>query len=169
MKYDKRKDVISWREYFMSMALLSAQRSKDPSRQVGCCIVADDNHIISVGYNGFPNGCSDDIYPWNKDKSVMNNKYNYVVHAEANAILNAKCPLKGCTLYVTYFPCNECTKLIIQSGIKKIVYLTDCSDLKSASYITSQRMLNSAGIKIEKYNDQLEVKIKRKKKKDKKE
>lgn len=169
MKNDKRQDAISWNEYFMGMALLSALRSKDPARQVGCCIVDNDNRIISVGYNGFPNQCSDDEYPWCKNKPQLYTKYPYVVHAEANAILNAKCSLKGCILYVTYFPCNECTKLIIQSGIKKIIYLAECSNKTDVSFIASKKMLNSAGIEVKKYKDNIELKIKRKKLKKKKE
>lgn len=163
MKTDKRKRVLSWNEYFMCTALLAAKRSKDPSRQVGCCIIDNNKRIISIGYNGFPNGCSDDEFPWSKDQklSLYSTKYAYVVHAEANAILNAKCSLKDCTLYVTYFPCNECTKLIIQSGIKKIVYLSDYSDPKNPLYRAAKRMLRSAKIKIEKYEGELDLLIER--------
>lgn len=162
MRTEKRKDVISWEEYFMGMALLSAKRSKDPSRQVGCCIVDDNNHIISVGYNGFPNGCSDDEFPWRKDHILPeHNKYYYVVHAEANAILNSPSSVRGCTLYVTYFPCNECTKSIIQSGIKKIVYLTEPENKKDSSYLAAKLMLNAAKIEYEKFEGNIEVEVKR--------
>ena len=115
---------ISWDQYFMGVALLSAKRSKDPSTQVGACVVNQDKRIIGIGYNGFPTGCSDDVFPWGKtDENSLNTKYPYVVHAEPNAILNCTSNIKGATLYVTLFPCNECAKLIIQSGIKHIVYI----------------------------------------------
>lgn len=122
----KRSDYISWDQYFMGIALLSAQRSKDPSTQVGSCVVNSDNKIVGIGYNGFPNGVDDDDLPWGKtDENALNTKYPYVCHSELNCILNSISNLKGCTLYVTLFPCNECAKMIIQSGIKKVVYLSD--------------------------------------------
>lgn len=117
-----RKDYISWDQYFMGVAKLSAMRSKDPSTQVGACIINQDQRIVGIGYNGLPQGCADDIFPWGNEGEFTNTKYPYVVHAEANAILNATQSLKGGSIYVTLFPCNECTKLIIQSGIKEIVY-----------------------------------------------
>ena len=147
---------ISWDEYFMGVALLSAKRSKDPSTQVGACIVNDDKRIIAIGYNGFPRGCDDDKYPWGKgDTNYLNNKYPYVVHAEANAILNSTKDLKGSTLYVSLFPCNECAKLIIQSGIKKIIYISD-KDNGTDMNIASKRMLDSAGIN---YEQMKEIKV----------
>jgi dCMP deaminase len=137
---------ISWEQYFMGVALLSAKRSKDPSTQVGACIVNEDKKIIGIGYNGFPNGISDNDFPWGKnDENPLNNKYPYVVHAEPNAILNSTSSLKGSTLYVTLFPCNECTKLIIQSGIKHIVYLNN-KYKDTDSIIASRKMLDAAGI-----------------------
>ena len=137
---------ISWEQYFMGVALLSAKRSKDPATQVGACIVNEDKKIIGIGYNGFPNGISDSDFPWGKtDENPLNNKYPYVVHAEPNAILNSTTSLKGATLYVTLFPCNECTKLIIQSGIKHIVYLNN-KYKDTDSIIASRRMLDAAGI-----------------------
>ena len=137
---------ISWEQYFMGVALLSSKRSKDPATQVGACIVNEDKKIIGIGYNGFPNGISDDDFPWGKnDPNPLNNKYPYVVHAEPNAILNSTSNLKGATLYVTLFPCNDCTKLIIQSGIKHIVYL-DNKYKETDSMIASRRMLDAAGI-----------------------
>lgn len=147
------KDHISWDEYFMGIAKLSASRSKDPVTKVGACIINDDRKILSTGYNGFPNGCSDDEYPWSKgpDKDELDTKYPYVVHAELNAILNANKDIRGSTLYVTLFPCNECAKAIIQSGIKKVIYLEEKGKDKK-EYIASRRMLNSAGIIYEKYN-----------------
>ena len=120
----KREDYISWDEYFMGIAMLSAKRSKDPSTQVGACIVDKDNKIVGIGYNGFPIGCSDDNLPWSRDAENSNEtKYPYVVHAEANAILNSTKDLHGARIYVDLFPCNECAKLIIQSGIKEVVFL----------------------------------------------
>ena len=136
---------ISWNEYFMGVASLSAKRSKDPSTQVGACVVNEDKRIIGIGYNGFPYGCSDEVYPWGKSDNYLNSKYPYVVHAEPNAILNCTSSLKGATLYVTLFPCNECAKLIIQSGIKKIVYMSDKYKTTDSS-IASRRMLDAAGV-----------------------
>ncbi len=141
---------ITWDEYFMGVALLSAKRSKDPSTQVGACLVNQDKRIIGIGYNGFPRGCSDDIFPWGKgNENELNNKYPYVVHAEANAILNSSGSLKGSTVYVTLFPCNECAKLLIQSGIKHIVYMTEIHK-GTVSDQASKRMLDAAGITYEK-------------------
>ena len=141
---------ITWDEYFMGVALLSAKRSKDPSTQVGACLVNHDKRIIGIGYNGFPIGCSDDIFPWGKGNTdELNNKYPYVVHAEANAILNSSGNLKGATVYVTLFPCNECAKLLIQSGIKHIVYMTEIHK-GTVSDQASKRMLDAAGITYEK-------------------
>ena len=122
----KRTDYISWDEYFMGISLLSGMRSKDPSTQVGACIVDSDNRIVSIGYNGFLNGCSDEDFPWEREGDFLNTKYPYVVHAEQNAILNA-CGknLEGCSIYVNLFPCHDCARNIIQSGIKKVYYLED--------------------------------------------
>ena len=147
----KRADYISWDQYFMGIALLSAERSKDPSTQVGACIVDDNNRILSEGYNGMPAGCEDDIMPWGKIGDPLNNKYFFVCHAELNAILNYRGgSLKDARLYSTLFPCNECAKAIIQAGIKKIVYDSDkyaCSD----STLASKRMLTAAGVSFEAY------------------
>ena len=122
----KRIGYLSWDGYFMGIALLSAQRSKDSNTQVGACIVSEENKILSVGYNGMPIGCSDDEMPWGKEGEALETKYPYVCHAELNAILNYNGgSLKGAKLYTTLFPCNECAKAIIQSGIKEIVYLED--------------------------------------------
>ena len=144
----KRNDYISWDEYFMGIALLAAQRSKDPNTQVGACIVSEDNIIISTGYNGMPKGCSDDEFPW--DREGENTKYPYVVHAELNAILNAHGRnLQGSKLYVSLFPCNECAKAIIQSGIKEFFYLSD-KYAETPSTLASKRMIESAGVKFTK-------------------
>lgn len=148
---EKRQDYISWDEYFMGVAYLSAMRSKDPNTQVGACIVGKDNRILSMGYNGFPNGCSDDEYPWGKFDDELKSKYLYATHSELNAILNYRGgSLEGAKMYVTLFPCNECAKAIIQSGIKKVVYDDDkYSD--TPSVVASKRMLKSAGIEIQRY------------------
>ncbi|MGA2668363.1 MAG: dCMP deaminase family protein [Ignavibacteria bacterium] len=143
----KRKDYISWDEYFMGISLLSAKRSKDPNTQVGACIVNQFNKIVGIGYNGFPIGCPDDALPWDREAADQNEtKYPYVVHAEANAILNSTKDLHGARIYVALFPCNECTKLIIQSGIKEIIYLSD-KYRDSESVKASKRMLDLAGVK----------------------
>ena len=142
----KRQDVLSWDEYFMGLAHLSAMRSKDPNTQVGAVIVSEDRRVASIGYNGFPNGCSDDEFPWDRSGDFLDTKYPYVVHAEPNAILNATSDLTNATLYVTLFPCNECAKLIIQSGIKEIVYVSDKYQDTDASK-ASRRMIDAAGIK----------------------
>ncbi len=143
----KRNDYISWDEYFMGVAHLSALRSKDDSSQVGACIVNPKNHIVGIGYNGLPIGCDDDDFPWQRDGDFLNTKYAYVVHAEANAILNSSIDLDGSRIYVTLFPCNECAKLIIQSGIQEVIYLEDKyhdSDISKAS----RRLFASAGVSL---------------------
>lgn len=143
----KRDDYISWDEYFMGVAALSAMRSKDPGTQVGACIVSPANKILSMGYNGFPIGCSDDEFPWNREGEPLNNKYFYSTHSELNAILNYRGgSLEGCKIYVTLFPCNECAKAIIQCGIKEIVYACDKYG-ETESVIASKRMLDAAGVK----------------------
>ena len=122
----KRDDYISWDEYFMGVALLSARRSKDPNTQVGACIVNDKNKIVGAGYNGLPMGCDDDEFPWEKKGQFLQTKYPYICHAELNAILNnIGMDLRGCKIYTALFPCNECTKAIIQSGISEVIYLSD--------------------------------------------
>ena len=140
----KRTDYISWDEYFMGIAMLAAKRSKDPSTQVGACIVSPDNIIISTGYNGMPKGCSDDEFPWGRTGEET--KYPFVVHAELNAILNANGrDLRGSRIYVALFPCNECAKAIIQSGVKEVLYLSD-KYADTPSTRASKRMLTAAGV-----------------------
>ena len=147
---NKRIDYIGWDDYFMGVSLLAADRSKDPSTQVGACIVSDDNRILSTGYNGFPQGCSDDDFPWNRDESLGETKYNFVVHAELNAILNAGGKsLVGSRIFVSLFPCHDCAKAIIQSGVKEVVYLSDKYN-GTVSDNASKRMLQAAGIKLTK-------------------
>ena len=148
---DKREGYISWDEYFMGVAELSAMRSKDPHTQVGCCIVSEDHKILSMGYNGFPRGCSDDDFPWKREGPPLENKYFYPTHSELNAILNYRGgSLEGASLYVTLFPCNECAKAIIQAGIREIVYDSDKYE-NEPSTIASKRMLKAAGVSIRKY------------------
>lgn len=147
----KREDYLSWEEYFMGVAILSARRSKDPGTQVGACIVNSDNRIVSVGYNGMPHGCNDDVYPWDREGDMLETKYAFVCHAELNAILNSAVgDLRGCRVYTTLFPCNECTKAIIQKGISEVIYLCDkYSDTDSVR--ASKKMLESAGVKYTQY------------------
>ncbi|KAJ9453649.1 putative deoxycytidylate deaminase [Diplonema papillatum] len=154
-----RSNYLSWDEYFMGVAVLAGQRSKDPNRQVGACIVDEQKHVLGIGYNGFPRGCHDDKLPWSgkekldddetlaiNDASLLKTKYPYVCHAEANAILNChRRNLEGCTIYVALFPCNECTKLIIQCGIKHVVYLSDKNHDRPA-WVASRTMLEMAKV-----------------------
>lgn len=154
----KRQHVITWDQYFMGMAHLSALRSKDPSTQVGAVIVSAENKVVSIGYNGLPKGCSDDEYPWERDGNALESKYVYVVHAELNAILNAPLSVQGCRLYVSLFPCNECAKAIIQAGITEIVYEDDKyaqTDIVKAS----KRMLNSAGVHLRQLPHRIRVSV----------
>ena len=140
--------ALTWEEYFMSIAHVSAKRSKDPSRHVGCCIIDPlTNKILSIGYNGFPIGCCDTKLPWGKNGDWLETKYPYVVHAEANAVVNSNCSLKGSTAYVTLYPCNECAKLLIQAGVKKIVYET-ASNTKAE--IAASTMFTLSGVTVEK-------------------
>ena len=158
---DKRLDYISWDEYFMGVAVLSGMRSKDPNTQVGACIVSQDNKILSIGYNGMPVGCSDDDFPWAKGEDYESNKYLYTTHSELNAILNYRGgSLEGSKIYVSLFPCNECAKAIIQSGIKEIIY--DCDKYSDTDSVkASKKMLTAAKVKITKYEPSgREIKIK---------
>ena len=142
----KRDDYLSWDEYFMGVALLSAQRSKDPGTQVGACIVGQDNKILSMGYNGMPIGCPDDVMPWEREGSPLDTKYLFVCHAELNAILNhGRAGLEGAKVYTTLFPCNECAKAIIQSGIREVIYLQD-KYADTDSVIASKRMFDMTGV-----------------------
>ena len=141
-----RTDYLSWDQYFMGIALLSAKRSKDENTQVGACIENPDKRIVGIGYNGLPFGCEDTAFPWNREGEWLNTKYPYVVHAEPNAILNSTSTLKDCTMFVTLFPCHECAKLIIQSGIKELVYYEDKYQ-ESESIIASKRMLDASLVK----------------------
>ena len=145
----KRTNYISWDKYFMGVALLSAMRSKDPNTQVGACIVNKQKRIVGIGYNGFPFGCDDDSFPWDNSGDFLNTKYPYVVHAEPNAILNSITSLDGCCIYVTLFPCHECVKLLIQSGIKEIIYMDDKYE-GSESDQAAKKMLNAANISFRK-------------------
>ena len=147
----KRTDYINWDEYFMGIALLTAMRSKDPSSQVGACIVSPENKILSLGYNGMPIGCDDDAMPWEREGDPLDTKYMYVCHAELNAILNsAHNNLKGARVYVTLFPCNECAKAIIQSGISEVVYYGDKYH-DSDSSVAARFMFKKAGVRLTAY------------------
>lgn len=147
----KREDYISWDEYFMGLAILSSRRSKDPNTQVGACIVNDENRIVSVGYNGAPNGLNDDTdMKWDRDGDFKDTKYAYVCHSELNAILNSKVNLKGCTMYVTLYPCNECAKAIIQAGIKKVIYLSDKYKGTDQNFV-AKYLLEKCGVECEEF------------------
>ncbi len=151
----KRQNYISWDEYFMGVALLSAKRSKDPSTQVGACIVNEKNKIVGAGYNGLPIGCSDDEFPWGNEGEFMNTKYPYICHAELNAILNnIGMDLSGCKIYTALFPCNECAKAIIQSGISEVIYLSDKYEGNDV-FKVSRLILEKAGIKYRKVNTEI--------------
>ena len=142
----KRTDYLSWDEYFMGVALLSAQRSKDPNTQVGACIVNPKNKIVGVGYNGFPTGCSDDEFPWAREGDFLDTKYPYICHAELNAVINKiSAELYDCRLYVALFPCNECAKVIIQAGITEVIYLSD-KYAETEAVRASRRMFRAAGV-----------------------
>ena len=149
----KRQDYISWDEYFMGVAILSGRRSKDPNTQVGCCIVSADNKILSMGYNGLPRGCSDDEFPWEREgEDPLKTKYVYTVHSELNAILNySGGSLEGAKLYVSLFPCNECAKAIIQSGIKEVIYDSD-KYADTTSVKASKMMFDCAGVRYHQYH-----------------
>ena len=145
---EKRREYISWDDYFMGVALLAAERSKDPNTQVGACIVDEQNRILSTGYNGFPLGCSDDEFPWGRNGEATETKYPYVVHAELNAILNNRGKsLADSKIYVALFPCHECAKAIIQAGVKEVIYLSDKYH-NTSSTVASRRMLDAAGVTL---------------------
>lgn len=158
---EKRKDVLSWDEYFMGLAHLSALRSKDPNTQVGAAIVDENHRVVSVGYNGMPKGCSDDEFPWQRIGGTLDTKYAFVVHAELNAILNSKWPVAGCTIYVSLFPCNECAKAIIQSGIKRIVYESD-KYKDSETTRASKKMLEAAGVELQQLKNTITLSVEKK-------
>ena len=151
---EKRKDYISWDEYFMGVAMLTGMRSKDPNTQVGACIVSEDHKILSMGYNGLPRGCSDDEFPWGREGDPLDNKYFFTTHSELNAILNYRggnISLEGSTIYVSLFPCNECAKAIIQAGIKEVIY--DCDKYADTAGVkASKRMMDAAGVRYHQYH-----------------
>ena len=147
----KRKDYISWDEYFMGVSMLSGMRSKDPNTQVGACIVSEKNKILYMGYNGLPNGCDDDDFPWDREGNMLDTKYPFVTHSELNAILNYRGgSLEGAKLYVSLFPCNECAKAIIQAGITTVIYLDDKYN-GTDSNTASKRLFDAAGVKYYQY------------------
>lgn len=153
----KRENVISWDNYFMGVSKLSAMRSKDPSTQVGACIVNERKRVVGLGYNGMPYGCDDVAFPWGREGDFLDTKYAYVVHAELNAILNATGSLENCSIYVSLFPCNECAKAIIQAGIKEVVYEDDKYTGTPADTV-SRKMLAAAGVKLRKI-DKIEISV----------
>ncbi|XP_048774472.1 deoxycytidylate deaminase-like [Ostrea edulis] len=148
----KRNDYLEWPDYFMAIAFLSAQRSKDPRTQVGACIVNEEKKIVGIGYNGMPVGCHDDKMPWGRESdNVLNTKQLYVCHAELNAVLNKNsADVKNCSIYVALFPCNECAKVVIQSGIKEVIYYSDKYHDKP-EFVASRRMLDMSGVKYRQY------------------
>ncbi|KAK2975592.1 hypothetical protein RJ640_014079 [Escallonia rubra] len=157
----KRKGYLSWDDYFMAIAFLSAERSKDPNRQVGACLVSQDGIILGIGYNGFPRGCSDDKLPWSKKSKTgdpLETKYPYVCHAEVNAILNTNhASAAGQRLYVTMFPCNECAKIIIQSGVSEVIYFVEKRlDNSETAYVASHKLLSMAGVKVRRHQPQMD-------------
>ncbi len=157
----KREDYISWDEYFMGVAILSSLRSKDPSTQVGACVASKQNKVVTMGYNGMPIGCNDEDLPWEREADdELDTKYPYVCHAEFNAILNSLCSLEGCRIYVTLFPCNECAKAIIQSGIKEVIYIEDKYADGMASK-AAKRLFDLAHITYRKYEGRrIEIMVK---------
>lgn len=151
----KKENYLTWDEYFMAIAKLSAMRSKDPSTQVGACIVDKNNRILSIGYNGAPNGYNDDIFPWDREGNELETKYPYVVHAERNAILNyrgSRKDFEGAKIYVDLFPCNECAKEIIQAGISEVIYLSD-KYANTNSVIASKRLFDACGVSYHELKD----------------
>lgn len=157
-----RKDYLTWDEYFMCIAKLSALRSKDPNTQVGACIVDDSNRILSVGYNGAPNGFDDSNFPWEREGKPLDTKYLYVVHAERNAILNYRGNRRdflGARIYVDLFPCNECAKEIIQVGIKEVVYLSD-KYADTDSVVASKRLFDECGVSYRQLGIEKEIILK---------
>jgi len=158
----KRDEYLDWDNYFMAVAKLSAMRSKDPSTQVGACIVSKDNRILSIGYNGAPNGFDDDNFPWDREGEAINTKYFYVCHGEMNAIMNyrgSKSDLEEARIYVDLFPCNECAKLIIQSGIKEVIYLSDKYAEKDL-FKASKKLFDTCGVKYKHLDGFKEIIIK---------
>lgn len=154
----KRENVLNWDQYFMGLAHLSALRSKDPSTQVGAVIVDGTNRVVSIGYNGLPRGCNDDEFPWGREGGMLESKYAFVVHAELNAILNSPRPVQGCSIYVSLFPCNECAKAIIQSGIIRIVY--ECDKYADTDAVkASKQMLRAAGVELVQLQESVSIQV----------
>lgn len=146
----KRNDYIDWNEYFMGVAVLSSMRSKDPSSQVGACIVNDKKHIVGIGYNGLPRGFDDDNFEWSREGGILESKYGPVVHAEPNAIANSISDLEGCSIYVNLHPCHECAKFIVQKGLSDVIYLSD-KYAEQDSTILAKRIFEKAGIKTRQF------------------
>jgi dCMP deaminase len=154
----KRTDYISWDECFSLMAQLIAQRSKDPSTQAGAVIVNSSKVVVGLGYNGFPRGIVDEDLPWEREGKFLDTKYAYVVHAEENAVYNSNAQTKGCTIYTTLFPCNECAKTIIQNGIHEVVYASDKYHDQDI-WVASRKMFDRAGVKYRQYTPENTLKL----------
>jgi len=146
-----KSDIITWDDFFMGVCKLAAERSRDPSTAVGCCIVDDFNNIVGVGFNGLPRGCDPNLFPWDREGGFLDTKYAYISHSETNALDNAdRSKVRGSRLYVSLFPCNECSKRIIQNGIKEVIFLSDKYHNTDAAE-ASRRLLVAAGIKTRQF------------------
>ena len=146
---------ISFNDLFMSMVYLVSMKSKDESTHIGAVIVDNDNIIVSVGYNGLPRGCNDNL-PYRQKRPE---KYFWFEHAERNAIYNARRSLKGCTLYTQGIPCADCARAVIQSGIKKVVvhgpwYATNAEQWNE-SCLRSEKMFKETGVEVEYYQGEI--------------
>lgn len=158
---EKRKDYLSWDESFMHIADVMSQRSKDPNTQSGSIIVDSNGVIVGLGYNGFPRGIADEDLPWEREGGFLDTKYAYVVHSEENAIYNSNKPTDGCKIYCTMFPCNECAKTLIQSGIKEIIYNNDQYH-DTEIWQASRKLFDMAGIKYRQFTPEYELKLEKK-------
>ncbi len=145
-----RPNAISWDECFTRIARVIAERSKDPSTQAGAVIVDQNNVVVGLGYNGFPRGVDNDKFPWEREGDFLNTKYAYVCHSEENAVYNSNKSTKGCKIYCTLFPCNECAKTLIQNGIVEVIFESDKYHEVDA-FVASRRMLDAAGVKYRQY------------------
>ena len=163
-KVKARKNYLSWDDTFIMIAQVIAQRSKDPSTQTGAVVVDEDNIVLGLGYNGWAKGVKEGHFSWSKDyglnkKDILNTKYPYVVHAEVNAILSSNKSVKGAKLYCYLFPCSECTKVIIQSGVKEVIYEDDRQDQNSNNFAVSKKLFDLSGVKHRKYNSKKKLHI----------
>ncbi|PIS42940.1 MAG: cytidine deaminase [Candidatus Kerfeldbacteria bacterium CG08_land_8_20_14_0_20_40_16] len=146
----KRQNYISWDECFMRIAHVIAERSKDPNTQAGAVIANEQNVVVGLGYNGWPRGIDNDALPWRREGNLYDTKYAYIVHAEENAIYNANAKTRGCRIYSTLFPCNECAKTIIQNGITEVIYASDKYNDQEI-WKASRRLFDLVGVKYRQY------------------